>query len=64
MRCANTRALNNYEREIDKAEKEQEKIELEFYDAISSLKDYAIKMDCLELLREVVAEELNLLVKK
>ena len=60
MRCANSEALNQHLNKIDKAEKGQEKIELEFYDAISSLKDYAIRLDYLELLKDVVVEELNL----
>ena len=58
--CSNTRALNNYEREIEKAEKENEKYELEFLEILSNLKIYAMKNDKLELLKDVVKEELNL----
>ena len=58
--CSNTRALNNYEREIEKAEKENEKYELEFLEAISDLKAYAMKLDKLELLKDVIREEFNL----
>ena len=60
MRCANTQALNNYEREIEKAEKENEKYELEFLEILSNLKIYAMKNDKLELLKDVVKEEFNL----
>ena len=60
MRCANTWALNNYEREIEQAEKENEKYELEFLEAISDLKKYAMKLDKLELLKDVIKEEFNL----
>ena len=41
--CANTRALNNYEREIEKAEKENERYESEFLEILSNLKIYAMK---------------------
>ena len=58
--CANTWALNNYEREIEKAEKENEKYEIEFLEALSDLKKYAMKLDKLELLKDVVREEFNL----
>ena len=58
--CANTWALNKYEREIEKAEKENEKYELEFLEAISDLKKYAMKLDKLELLKDLVREEFNL----
>ena len=58
--CANTRALNNYEREIEKAEKENEKYELEFLEVISDLKKYAMKLDKLDLLKDVIREEFNL----
>ena len=58
--CANTRALNNYEREIEKAEKENEKYELEFLEILSNLKIYAMKNDKLELLKDVIREEFNL----
>ena len=60
MSCANTRALNNYEREIEKAEKENERYELEFLEILSNLKIYAMKNDKLELLKDVIKEELNL----
>ena len=60
MSCANTQALNNYEREIEKAEKENEKYEIEFLEILSNLKKYAIKNDKLELLKDVIKEELNL----
>ena len=58
--CANTWALNNYEREIEKAEKENEKYELEFLEVISDLKKYAMKLDKLELIKDVIKEEFNL----
>ena len=60
MRCANTESLNRYEREIEKAEKENERYEIEFLDALSNLKIYAIKNDKLELLKEIIKEEFNL----
>lgn len=60
MRWVNSRALNNYEREIEKAEKENEKYELEFLEAISDLKKYAMKLDKLELLKDIIMEEFNL----
>ena len=58
--CANVWALNNYERQIEKAEKENERYEIEFLDALSNLKIYAIKNDKLELLKDVIKEEFNL----
>ena len=58
--CANTWALNNYEREIEKAEKENERYELEFLEVISDLKKYAMKLDKLELIKDVIKEEFNL----
>ena len=58
--CSNTQALNNYEREIEKAEKENEKYELEFLEVISDLKRYAMKIDKLELLKDLIREEFNL----
>ena len=61
--CANKWALNNYEREIEKAEKENEKYELEFLEAISDLKKYAMKLDKLDLLKDVIREEFNLWLK-
>ena len=59
-RCANTLALNNYEREIEKAEKENERYEIEFLDTLSNLKMYAIENDKLELLKDIIKEEFNL----
>ena len=58
--CANTQALNNYEREIEKAEKENERYEIEFLEILSNLKIYAIKNDKLELLKDIIKEEFNL----
>lgn len=58
--CANTQALNNYEREIEKAEKENERYEIEFLEILSNLKIYAMKNDKLELLKDVIKEEFNL----
>ena len=60
MRCANTQALNSYEREIEKAEKENERYEIEFLEILSNLKIYAIKNDKLELLKDIIKEEFNL----
>ena len=58
--CANTLALNNYERQIEKAEKENERYEIEFLEILSNLKIYAIKNDKLELLKDVIREEFSL----
>lgn len=58
--CANSRALNNYEREIEKAEKENERYEIEFLETLSDLKEYAIKNDKLELLKDIIKDEFNL----
>ena len=58
--CANTQALNNYEREIEKAEKENERYEIEFLEILSNLKIYAIKNDKLELLKDDIKEEFSL----
>ena len=58
--CANTWALNNYEREIEKAEKENERYEIEFLETLSNLKIYAIESDKLELLKNIIKEEFNL----
>ena len=58
--CTNTWALNNYEREIEQAEKENERYEIEFLEILSNLKIYAMKNDKLELLKDVIKEELNL----
>ena len=60
MRCVNTESLNNYERQIEKEEKENEKYELEFLEILSNLKIYAMKNDKLELLKDVIREEFNL----
>ena len=60
MRCKNTEALNNYERQIEKAEKENERYEIEFLEVLSNLKIYAIKNDKLELLKDIIKEEFNL----
>ena len=59
-RCANTLALNVYERQIEKAEKENERYEIEFLETLSNLKMYAIKNDKLELLKDIIKEEFNL----
>ena len=59
-RCANSEALNNYEREIEKAEKENERYEIEFLEVLSNLRIYAIKNDKLELLKDIIKEEFNL----
>lgn len=58
--CANTRALNEYLSEIEKAEKENERYEIEFLETLSDLKEYAMKIDKLELLKDVIREEFNL----
>ena len=58
--CINTLALNNYEREIEKAEKENERYEIEFLEVLSNLRIYAIKNDKLELLKDIIREEFNL----
>ena len=62
--CANTLALNNYERQIEKAEKENERYEIEFLETLSNLKMYAIKNDKLELLKDIVKEEFNLIDRR
>ena len=61
--CANTQALNNYEREIEQAEKENERYEIEFLEILSNLKIYAMKNDKLELLKDVIKEEFSLWLK-
>ena len=58
--CANTLALNKDFSEVDLIEKEDEKYELEFLEAISDLKKYAMKLDKLELLKDLIKEEFNL----
>ena len=60
MRCANSEALNSYLDKQHKAEKENERYELEFLEILSNLKIYAIKNDKLELLKDVIREEFNL----
>ena len=62
MRWVNSRALGRYLSEVElmSIEKENEKYELEFLEAISDLKKYAMKLDKLELLKDVIKEELNL----
>ena len=58
--CANTQALNNYEREIEQVERENERYEIEFLEILSNLKIYAMKNDKLELLKDVIKEEFSL----
>ena len=60
MRCANSEGLDRYLSEVEQAEKENEKYELEFLEVISDLKKYAMKLDKLELLKDLVKEEFNL----
>lgn len=60
MRCANTRDLDKYLSQQDKAEKENERYEIEFLEILSNLKIYAMKNDKLELLKDVIKEEFNL----
>ena len=60
MRCANSEGLDRYLSEVDSIEKENEKYELEFLEVISDLKKYAMKLDKLELLKDVIREEFNL----
>ena len=60
MRCANSEGLDRYLSEVDLIEKENERYELEFLKAISDLKKYAMKLDKLELLKDVIKEEFNL----
>ena len=60
MRCANSEGLARYLAEVDSIEKENEKYELEFLEVISDLKKYAMKLDKLELLKDVIREEFNL----
>ena len=60
MRCVNSEILNNYERQIEKAEKENERYEIEFLETLSNLRIYAIKNDKLELLKDIIKEEFNL----
>ena len=60
MRCANSEALNKYLSQQDKAEKENERYEIEFLEILSNLKIYAMKNNKLELLKDVIKEEFNL----
>ena len=60
MRCINSEGLDRYLSEVELAEKENEKYELEFLEVISDLKKYAMKIDKLELLKDLVREEFNL----
>ena len=60
MNCANTKHINDFLNNQDKDTKENEKYELEFLEAISDLKKYAMKLDKLELLKDVIREEFNL----
>ena len=60
MRCANSEGLDKYLSEVDLIEKENEKYEMEFLEVISDLKKYAMKLDKLELLKDVIKEEFNL----
>ena len=60
MRCINSESLDRYLSEVDLIEKENERYELEFLEAISDLKKYAMKLDKLELLKDVIREEFNL----
>ena len=60
MRCINSEGLDRYLSEVELAEKENEKYEMEFLEVISDLKKYAMKLDKLELLKDVIREEFNL----
>ena len=60
MRCINSESLDKYLSEVESIEKENEKYELEFLEVISDLKEYAMKIDKLELLKDVIREEFNL----
>ena len=60
MRCANSEGLDRYLSEVDLIEKENEKYEMEFLEVISDLKKYAMKLDKLELLKDLIKEEFNL----
>ena len=58
--CTNTMALDKYLSQQDKAEKENERYEIEFLEILSNLKKYAMKNDKLELLKDIIKEEFNL----
>ena len=60
MRCTNSEGLDRYLSEVDLIEKENEKYELEFLEVVLDLKKYAMKLDKLELLKDVIWEEFNL----
>ena len=60
MRCTNSEGLDKYLSEVDLIEKENEKYELEFLEVISDLKKYAMKLDKLDLLKDIIREEFNL----
>ena len=60
MRCINSEGLDRYLSEVDLIEKENERYEMEFLEVISDLKKYAMKIDKLELLKDVIREEFNL----
>ena len=60
MRCTNSEGLARYLSEVELAEKENERYELEFLEAISDLKKYVMKLDKLELLKDIIKEEFNL----
>ena len=60
MRCTNSEGLDKYLSEVDLIEKENEKYELEFLEVISDLKKYAMKLDKLDLLKDVIKWEFNL----
>ena len=60
MRCINSESLDKYLSEVELAEKENEKYEIEFLEAISDLKKYAMKLDKLELLKDLIMGEFNL----
>lgn len=58
--CANSEELNKYLSQQDKAEKENERYEIELLEMLYDLKKYAIKNDKLELLKYMIKEEFNL----
>ena len=60
MRCTNSEGLDRYLSEVELAEKENEGYKIEFLEVISDLKKYAMKLDKLELLKDVIREEFNL----
>ena len=60
MRCINSEGLDRYLSEVELIEKENEKYEMEFLEVISDLKKYVMKLDKLELLKDIIKEEFNL----